>query len=247
MLTAADQARRAADKADSALGAALLRIRDLVPKTEGFDKQFGRTFTAECPVWQNLYYGRTAKNVEKFRKELPAVAALIEGELNALVTTAQAKKEAVTAEKAEKAARKAERDARKTERDANPARPLASINPVAATNYDVLSKVFAKNRAEYVEAILEARIWAAACRVVANVNEEETRESAGADFDGYMGKLATKITSLISTGSLTGSLWSGSHLTVETVDGRQVWYTRSIINCSVNNNLFNQWPTRRVR
>jgi hypothetical protein len=72
------------------------------------------------------------------------------------------------------------------------------------------------------------------------------REQAAKEFDSYVRKLAGKIGGLVINASVSGSLWEHSLLTVETPEGRQVWKTQCIMNCSVLGKLFHQWPTRRV-
>lgn len=227
----ATQARRAHDKAEYALGDALLRA-DV--RNDASD------------AWTRLYYSRTVKNVANFRNMLPRTAALIASELDTLVATTEAKKLAVAAEKAAKAAARAEREMDRAERAVNPARPLARRNPLAAANFDALSTIFAGQRAEYAEALLAWEIRNSGGKVVANVNEDAVRDAARANFDGYLAKLATKIEARISSGTLQGSLWNGSVLRVETEQGSQSWSTKVIINRSVYNRLFNQWPTRRI-
>lgn len=65
-------------------------------------------------------------------------------------------------------------------------------------------------------------------------------------FDGWIMKLAVKIGSVVTEASVVGNLWMHSILTVKVEDGStQVWKTQCIINRSIYNKLFNQFPTRR--
>lgn len=71
--------------------------------------------------------------------------------------------------------------------------------------------------------------------------------SANAEVDSYLFKLAGKIGMEIKSAGTNGLIWDGAILDVTCVDGsRQSWRTKCIINCSVYNKLFNQWPTRRL-
>lgn len=75
----------------------------------------------------------------------------------------------------------------------------------------------------------------------------EGRRAANADFDSFLYKLAFKISRSISSASMVGTLWENCTLSVLTEDDeKQVWTTHCIINRSVYDKLFNQWPTRRI-
>lgn len=240
-------AKSAQSKAEDAVGSALLDVRTagLVPTVEKMTPD-GRTYRTEVPAWDDFYYHRTIKNAERFERELPAAAQPMQAKIVALKEAILAKKQALAVEKARKEAARAQRASVQAERQANPHRPLASVNPVAAENYDALCAIFGSQRATYVAAVTESALRAACGRVVANVRVPEVQAAAEANFNAYLGKLATKITARIQSGSLSGYLWNGSTLTVETEAGRQVWSTKCIINCSCLGKLFNQWPTRRV-
>lgn len=75
----------------------------------------------------------------------------------------------------------------------------------------------------------------------------DARRDAISTFDSYLYKLAGKIGKPIASATMTGSLWDGSILTVKCQDGEdQSWNTKCILNCSIYQKLFNQWPTRRT-
>jgi hypothetical protein len=81
---------------------------------------------------------------------------------------------------------------------------------------------------------------------VAEIVAKLAEQTAKADFDAYLCKLAKKIGKEVADASLTGSLWNWSTLTVICTDGEvQTWATQCIINYSVLHKPFNQWPTRR--
>jgi hypothetical protein len=232
VMTEKEIARRTLDRADNALGTALLR-----PDIRG---------TTDSEAWNALYYSRTAKNVIAFRRAHPDKAALIEPELDAVVAAEEDYKAARLAAKADLEAKRAARIAKAAEKAVNPARPLASVNPLAAANYDKLSDVFSYTRSGYIAHCLEVAYRAAGGKVCPNVNETNVAEAAGADFDGYLARLAGKIAEPIEGGRLAGSIWDNTLLTVQTRDSIQVWRTRCIVNVSCLGNLFNQWPTRRL-
>ncbi len=76
------------------------------------------------------------------------------------------------------------------------------------------------------------------------------------DFDSYTQKLAGKIGLEIDRAVVLGNLWQNSVLVAHIEAGFwnehptrqpvQRWSTKMILNRSVLNNLFNQWPTRRI-
>lgn len=83
--------------------------------------------------------------------------------------------------------------------------------------------------------------------------------AADEQLAGFCAKLAGKIDTELSeqsNGVLAGkvervtmtttSIWENSILTVATNYGMQVWHTKVIVNFSVYNKAFNQWPTRRI-
>lgn len=248
--TALRTARRALDLSDRELSNALLRedVREATPKAQHTCPQTGRLYTAEVDAWQNLYYRRESlKHIATFRTQLPDVAAMIEPALEAHQAALVAYETARKADKAAKQARREAKAAKAAEKALNPARPLASVNPVAAVNYDILSAAFVSRRFDYVQRCVEVAVRASGGRVCANVSASAVTEAAGADFDGYVAKLATKIDQRIVTAKLDGSLWVNSVLTVLTEGGvSQVWHTHCIVNYSCLGNAFNQWPTRRV-
>lgn len=79
-------------------------------------------------------------------------------------------------------------------------------------------------------------------------------ESAALEFGAYVAKLASKIEAKIqSVVSLTGGLWNGSVLTVDTDAGRQSWDTSCKHNYRYGRNSRNghcthyyQFPTKRI-
>lgn len=91
---------------------------------------------------------------------------------------------------------------------------------------------------------------------VAQLNLPETKKIAIArakreaayDFDSFVVKLAGKIagtkTGPVRSASLVGSTWTGSRLTVLTIE-TQVWQTKRIVNHSPLGKAFYQWPTIR--
>ena len=242
-------ARRALDLADRNLSNALYRddVRAIVPKVPRTCPVTGRLHVNEVDEWHAMTYGGSVKQIAAFRRRCQSAAALIATELDARLAALAAYETARKADKAAKDARRAAKAAKASEKALNPVRPLASVNPVAAVNYDILSAAFVSRRFDYVQRCVESAIRAAGGRICANVNVAAVTDAAGADFDGYVAKLATKIDQRIVTAKLEGSLWTNSVLTVLTEGGvSQVWHTHCIINVSVLGNAFNQWPTRRI-
>jgi len=92
-----------------------------------------------------------------------------------------------------------------------------------------------------------------AARIEARV--QQAREATSLSFDGYVAKLSQKLTAgdpapaEVTRAMIDGKhLWHGSTLTVGRADGTtEAWYTQQILNCSVLGNLFNQWPTRKLK
>ncbi|MNE44768.1 hypothetical protein D3C80_1390130 [compost metagenome] len=77
---------------------------------------------------------------------------------------------------------------------------------------------------------------------------KQAQENASAQYDAFIAKLEAKI------GEVTAAILSGEHvwghsiLTVTKADGTtEKWKTQMIVNVSVLGNLFNQWPTRKVK
>lgn len=85
------------------------------------------------------------------------------------------------------------------------------------------------------------------------IRHRAAAEALGA-VQGYAAKMAVKVTerapgvaidSVAVTAAGAGGLWSYSYLDVVLVNkATQRWHTQIIINRSVYNKLFNQWPTR---
>lgn len=77
---------------------------------------------------------------------------------------------------------------------------------------------------------------------------EKVRKQASDNHDAFVAKLTSKIGAPVLSASLFGDhVWDFSNLTVETAEGRQIWRTQMIVNCSVLGKLFNQWPSRQVK
>lgn len=76
---------------------------------------------------------------------------------------------------------------------------------------------------------------------------QKARQDAGASFDAYAEKLASKVGEIRAASICGASLWHGSTLTVETEAGAQRWHTQQIVNVSALGLPFNQWPTRRLK
>lgn len=77
---------------------------------------------------------------------------------------------------------------------------------------------------------------------------ELSKKNADAQYTAFINKLISKIGDCKSA-TLEGShIWGHSFLTVEKEDGvQEIWKTQMIINCSKLGNLFNQFPTRKVK
>ena len=83
---------------------------------------------------------------------------------------------------------------------------------------------------------------------------ESAISEAKAEFDAYVAKLSGKITDrIVGAAELTGSLWLGSRLIVETETGKQVWKTALKHNYRYGRNSRNgnrthyyQFPTKRI-
>lgn len=77
---------------------------------------------------------------------------------------------------------------------------------------------------------------------------ELSKANADAKYTAYINKLIFKVGDCKSA-TLEGShVWGSSFLTIEKEDGvQEIWKTQMIINCSKLGNLFNQFPTRKVK
>lgn len=77
---------------------------------------------------------------------------------------------------------------------------------------------------------------------------DESGEQAEHDYMAWVVKMTDKIGKVVIDASMTGSPWIGSTISVTCVDGeKQTWHTQMIINQSKYQNLFNQFPSRRVK
>lgn len=252
-MNALDTARSNEDKARSEFSKALLSIRNLVPKVPRVCPQTGTRHENECDEWHEAYYGGlTEKKWNALVKAAPQAASQIANIAAAYLAARKDTAEARNAEKAEKAARKAARDEKATYKAQHGARPVEAPNSNAAANYDTLQASLGHLRAAFVTHSLEAATEAA-LRHGRTVKADDVRRAAGAEFDGYVAKLATKITARVaSVVKLVGPLWGHSTLVVETSEGQQAWYTQCIWNYRYSGRngsptAYNQWPTRRVR
>jgi len=76
---------------------------------------------------------------------------------------------------------------------------------------------------------------------------QNAKQSADALVDSYLYKLAGKIGKVIVSAATNGNIWDFATLNVMCADGEaQTWRTTCILNRSVYDKLFNQWPTRQV-
>lgn len=72
-------------------------------------------------------------------------------------------------------------------------------------------------------------------------------ENADTQYTAFIAKLTNKVGD-VSEATLTGShVWGHSILTVEGPNGCERWKTQMIVNVSKLGNMFNQWPTRKVK
>lgn len=70
--------------------------------------------------------------------------------------------------------------------------------------------------------------------------------AANNEVDSYLWKMAAKIGKVITEAKTNGNIWDFAYLDVVCEDGEeQRWKTQCILNRSVYNKVFNQWPTRR--
>lgn len=76
----------------------------------------------------------------------------------------------------------------------------------------------------------------------------KAREEAGVQYDAFVAKLVQKVGPVVSATLNGNHVWGYSTLTVEKADGTvENWKTQQIVNVSKLGNLFNQWPTRKVK
>lgn len=72
-------------------------------------------------------------------------------------------------------------------------------------------------------------------------------ENANAQYTAFIAKLTEKVGD-VTEATLTGShVWGHSILKVEGPNGCERWKTQMIVNVSKLGNMFNQWPTRKVK
>jgi hypothetical protein len=77
---------------------------------------------------------------------------------------------------------------------------------------------------------------------------EECKANAIASYEAWVAKIIQKIGKPVVKATMKGDPWSGSTINVTCDDGEeQIWHTQMIINRSVYNKLFNQFPTRRQK
>lgn len=77
---------------------------------------------------------------------------------------------------------------------------------------------------------------------------DEAGEHAENDYMAWIAKMTEKIGKVVVDAAMAGNPWTGSTLSVTCVDGeKQTWHTQMIINQSKYQNLFNQFPSRRVK
>jgi hypothetical protein len=77
---------------------------------------------------------------------------------------------------------------------------------------------------------------------------KQAQENASAQYDAFIAKLEGKVGETTSA-TLSGEhVWGHSILTVTKADGSvERWKTQMIVNVSVLGNMFNQWPSRKVK
>ena len=78
---------------------------------------------------------------------------------------------------------------------------------------------------------------------------ENARKDASAQYDSFIAKLTEKVGAGVVSAELHGNhVWGYSILKVTKEDGStENWKTQMIINVSKLGNLFNQFPTRKVK
>lgn len=74
------------------------------------------------------------------------------------------------------------------------------------------------------------------------------RDNAGAQYDAFVAKLESKIGDVIGAEITGNHVWGYSFLTVTlpTLE-KQCWKTQMIVNVSKLGNMFNQFPTRKIK
>jgi len=77
---------------------------------------------------------------------------------------------------------------------------------------------------------------------------DSARKDAAEQYDSFVAKLVSKIGEVEKASLIGDHVWSHSILVVSKRDGSvERWKTQMIINVSKLGNLFNQWPTRKVK
>ncbi|MGQ6163580.1 hypothetical protein ACUNG5_10975 [Serratia sp. IR-2025] len=72
-------------------------------------------------------------------------------------------------------------------------------------------------------------------------------ENADTQYTAFIAKLTNKVGD-VTEATLTGShVWGHSILTVDGPNGCERWKTQMIVNVSKLGNMFNQWPTRKIK
>lgn len=75
---------------------------------------------------------------------------------------------------------------------------------------------------------------------------EDEGKAADASYMAWVDKMTQKIGKPVEHAEMRGTPWN-SHITIRTKDGEeQRWHTQMIINRSKYNNLFHQFPSRRL-
>lgn len=90
---------------------------------------------------------------------------------------------------------------------------------------------------------------------IRNIEREQkyinnAKEEANFAFDKYVAKMISKIGDVDSaelSNVYANNVWGYSILTVVKDGVKTNWKTQQIINCSKLGNLFNQWPTRKMK
>ncbi len=125
---------------------------------------------------------------------------------------------------------------------------LVNRSPVSKKDLAAMNREYAWTRSvcdvRYADILGQAHVKQAA------FDGEKVRAIREADLsiDGYIAKLARKIGERVKGVSYLGELWSGSTVIVSLETGaEQRWETRTILNISCLGNVFNQWPTKRIK
>ncbi len=222
-----------------------------------------------------LSAGAWAKIARKFPKVAALVsgeadeAIRLTEQLKAIRAEAKAAKEAARSARAQKAARKVEL-AGAPDPKVNPNAAANFGLLVEATHTSILPDFIAK----YVPAAQQAHELREAARRKevedANTRREQliamgrpgtlrrtfvaipfdaarAEKDARISFTEFLAKMAFKVEAKITGGiEFSGSLWNDCRLEVETETGRQVWFTRVILNFSGLGTPYHQWPSRRA-